>query len=352
MNLQLNKAFILGLGLLLSACGSSGDGKDEVITRADGLRVETIHTDASAVQAAAPATEGKSNPGEPSGLLAYYPGSSPDKLVVFCHGLGHTVQGSWLQYVLRVARPDLVVVTTNYRDNERLPVLRGAHDTIAATLEAKRRFPSVKTVYLLGVSLGGAVSGTAIAESVHVTPDGRSLYDYWIALEPLTNLFEAYPEAALVVPTLARYFEEEAGGPLQAQPDEYQRRSPVLRVREMAAAGLKAVAVVHGVNDGLVTYNQGRELADALLTQRIPVQMYNVLRHADGQDPGTTGTGTLTGAAGANSDPFAFLQLAGHGSEADGAHPVMRTGFELLQQMLDGGYNFGTPYAEQLVDDG
>jgi len=338
---------MLGLGLLLSACSGAGGGG----AAADEVVVESIRTDAAAVQAAAPPSTGKAEAGQPTGLFAYYRGSTPDKLVVLCHGLHHNVEAHWLQYVLRVVRPDIAVVTTNYRDNEQLPVLRGAHDTIAATLMAKARFPSIQKVYLLGVSLGAAVSGTALTESVHVTPDGRGLYDYWVALEPLTNLFEAYPEASAALPEVAVALEEETGGNPLTQPEAYQRRSPALRTEDMAAAGLRAVAIVHSVNDGLVTYNQGRELALGLAANRVPVQLLTVLRHNEGQDPGTTGTGTLTGIGGAEEDPFAPLRLAGHGNEADAAHPVMREGFVLLQQMLDGEYDFETPYREGVIDD-
>lgn len=345
---------VLPVVLLPAACSDGGEGLSFVggPQLPGGLVVEAIRTDAAAVQAAAPPTTGKSEAGQPTGLFAYYQGSAPTKLVVFCHGLGHTVERSWLQYVLREAAPDVAVVTTNYRDNEKLPILRAAQDTIAATLMAKARFPSVQTVYLLGVSLGGAVSGTAISESVHATPDGRSLYDYWVAVEPLTNLFEAYPEGAVFLPEVAAALEEETGGNPLTQPEAYQRRSPALRTQDMAAAGLKAVVVVHSVNDGLVTYNQGRELALGLLANRVPVQMHTVLRHAEGQSPGTTGTGTLTGALGLEDDPAAPLSLAGHGSEADAAHPVMREAFNFLEQMLDGSYDFDTPYNEGVIDDG
>jgi len=340
-------AALFGAASLLSACGGSDGGSGS----AKDLVIEPITTDASAVQAAAPPTTGKADAGQPTGLLVYTRGSAPDKLVVFCHGLHHNVEAHWLQYMLRVVRPDVAVVTTNYRDNDQLPILRGAQDTIAATLMAKARFPSIKTVYLLGVSLGGAVSGTALTESVHATPDGKGLYDYWVALEPLSNVFEAYPEAAAALPEVATALEEETGGTPLTQPEAYQRRSPALRAQDMAAAGLRAVAIVHGVNDGLVTYNQGRELATAVAANQIPVQLYTVLRHEEGQDPGTTGTGTLTGLAG-QDDPFTLTRLAGHADEADATHPVMREGFILLQQMLDGEYDEATPYSEGVIDDG
>jgi len=213
------------------------------------------------------------------------PGSSPKQLVVFCHGLGHTVEVSWRQAVLDFARADTAVVTTNYRDNLSLPILRAAHDTIAATLYAKQRFPSVQTVYLLGVSLGGAVSGTAISESVHVGEGGKGLYDYWVAVEALSNVFEAWTEAKAAAPDYAVFLEEETGGTPLTVPAEYLRRSPALRANEIAASGVRAAAVIHDVNDGLVVTNQGRETATALVLTGMPIQFFTVLRVASGQDP-------------------------------------------------------------------
>ncbi|TJY58803.1 hypothetical protein E4T66_14470 [Sinimarinibacterium sp. CAU 1509] len=334
--------------LVLAACGdgsSSGNASRQVVT------VESIVTNAAAIQAAAPATVGKSAPGDVAGLLAYVPGTAPTRLVVFCHGLGHTVEASWYPAVVDFADADTAVVTTNYRDNDQLPVLRAAHDTLAATLYAKQRFPSVQTVYLLGVSLGGAVSGTALVEAAHASADGRGLFDYWVDVEGLSNLSEAWAEGTAVVPEFAAYIEEETGGTPVTVPDEYVRRSPALRAQEMASLGLRAAVVVHDLNDGLVVTNQGHEMALALLTAGVPVQVFNVLRVGDGQDPGTTGTGALAGFLGLD-DPNNLIRLAGHGSEADYAHPVIRTGFEQLRMMLDGTYDETTPYAEHAVDDG
>ncbi len=315
-----------------------------------GMVIERIQTDASAVQAAAPPSTGKSDPGLPEGMLGYMEGTQPDKLVVFAHGLGHDVFKSWTQYVARTVRDDVAVVTTNYRDNDRFPILRGAHDTIAGTLLALERFPSVQTVYLLGISMGGGVSGTALTEAIHVTDDGSGLYDYWVALEPFTNMFEGYVEAAAALPEIATYMEEETGGTPVTQPAAYQRMSPALRAADMAAAGLRAAVVVHGFNDGLVAYNMGREMWLGLVTAGIPSQFFNVLRVAEGQDAGTDGTGLLTNILGL-PDPNDELGFAGHADEADAPHPIMRVGFEQLELMLNGNYDEATPALEHFVDD-
>jgi len=342
-----------GLAVLLAACGGArSDGASSGAPAPGGaVTVETIVTDAAVVQAAAPATIGKSDAGQATGLLGYVPGSQPTRLVVFCHGLGHTVEASWYQAVLDFTDADTAVVTTNYRDNLKLPVLRAAHDTLAATLYARERFPSVQTTYLLGVSFGGAVSGTAIAESQHLTLAGQPLYDYWVMVEGLSNIAEAWAEGTVAAPDYAAYLEEDSGGTPFSAPDEYQRRSAALRGPEIAAAGIKAAAVIHDINDGLVVYNQGHETATALVAAGIPVQFYEVLRVGGDQTPGTTGSGALASLLGLD-DPNNLIRLAGHGNEADYAHPVIRTGFEALRMMLDGSYDFTTLYMENVVDDG
>ncbi len=357
MKLPLLSLFFAPLLLVLAACGdsvsnpTSGNRSSGEQDLPQGLVIEQFATDASTVQAAAPPTNGKSEPGTPLGLLSYYEGSTPTRLVVFAHGLGHDVVKSWTQYIVRTTREDVATVTTNYRDNLQMPVLRGAHDIIAATLYARERFPTVETVYFLGVSLGGAISGTAIAESLHVIEPGESLFDYWVALEPLTNLIEAYAEASGAVPEYAAFMEDENGGTAMEQPQEYQRRSPATRAAEMAEAGIRAVAIIHPVNDGLVVYNQAREMASALVSVGIPTQLTTVLRHEEGQDPGTEGSGVIAGSAGVD-DPNSELRMAGHADEADATHPVMRRGFEILEELLDGVYDETIPYMEHVLDDG
>ncbi|MDX1497307.1 MAG: hypothetical protein R3352_07120 [Salinisphaeraceae bacterium] len=341
----------------VAACGSDSDddannnGASASSDLPPGLVIEQFAVDATQVQASAPPSAGKTEITQPPGLLGYYEGSVPTRLVVFAHGLNHNVVDHWTQYIIRTTRPDVATVTSDYRDNLQFPILRGAHDLIAATLHAKQRFPTIETVYLLGVSMGGAVSGTAIAESVHVTDDATGLYDYWIALEPLVNLYEAYFEAALVLPEIAADMEEDAGGDPLTQPQAYQRRSPVTRSMEMADSGIRAVAIVHPLNDGLVSYNQGREMALATSLVGIPTQLTTVLRTAEGQDAGTDGTGLIADTLGVD-DPNDQIRLAGHADEADAAHPVMRRGFEILEELLDGTYDETIPYMEHVLDDG
>ncbi len=298
----------------------------------------------------------------PGGLLVFRKDEQPTRLVVFAHGIGHNVRSSWLPHMqreLRLARHyentpgNVAFVSTDYRDNYGFPTLRGAYDIIAATEYALEKFPSIETVYLFGVSMGGAVSGTAIVESAAISDDGSSLFDYWIDVEGVSQLAETYSEAKAAgeatgnatALAAASGIERDTGGTPVECPLAYQRRSPALHAAQMQLGGIKAATVIHPVNDGLVPYNQGREMASALTTAGIATQFFTVVGIPEGQNPGSTGTGTL-GAG--DVDPA--LNLAGHGSEADAYHPVMRAAFEQLRKMLDGSYNETVPYFECIVD--
>jgi hypothetical protein len=301
-----------------------------------------------------------SNTPLPEGILVYKKGEAPTRLVVFAHGIGNNVRDSWLPHMTREIRlaksfenqpSDVAFVSTDYRDNLGFPTLRGAHDTITATRYAMEKFPSIATVYMFGVSMGGAVSGTAIIESTAVTEDGSSLYDYWLDVEGVSQLAETYTEAtaaASISETAAQAqagIERDTGGNPVTCPLAFARRSPAYHAAEMKLAGLRAATVIHAINDGLVPHNQARVMASTLTTSGIPTQFFTIVGIPAGQDPGTTGTGT---AGAGDADPY--LNLAGHASESQAYHPVMRVAFENMRKMLDGSYNETVPYFECIVD--
>ncbi|MFT5574779.1 MAG: hypothetical protein ACI89D_000290 [Bermanella sp.] len=377
-----NSVFVFGCALLLGACNgssssSSGSGSGSS-SSASTTVVDTFTTNAveelAGFDIAGPMDsipdcmpDAASNTPLPEGLLVYRRDEQPTRLVVFAHGNGHFVRGSWLPHMRRELQlaqfyqntpGSVAFVATDYRDNLGFPVLRGAHDTIAATLRALKQFPSIETVYLFGVSMGGAVSGTAIAESVILptgeskfTADGSPLFNYWINVEGVSQLAETYGEAAAAAQisefaAAARDgIERDAGGTPPECPLAYQRRSPAYHAATMKLGGIRAATVVHAINDGLVPHNQGRVMASALTTAAIPTQFFTIVGVYRGQDPGTTGTETLQAG---DADPY--LNLAGHGSEAQAFHPVMRVAFENLRKMLDGTYNETVPYFECAID--
>ncbi|HCS26736.1 MAG TPA: hypothetical protein DIW43_04755 [Spongiibacteraceae bacterium] len=372
----------LGCTVFLAACNDSSSSSSSASSGSSSgsnpIVVETFTTN-SATELASFDIAGPMDPNPgcvpdeasntplPEGLLVYRRDEQPTRLVVFAHGNGHFVRSSWLPHMRRELQlaqfyennpGSVAFVATDYRDNLGFPALRGAHDTIAATLRALKQFPSIETVYLFGVSMGAAVSGTAIAESVTLptgeskfTADGSPLFDYWIDVEGVSQLAETYTEAA-VAAQISEFaaaardgIERDAGGTPPECPLAYYRRSPAYHAATMKLGGIRAATVVHAVNDGLVPHNQGRVMAAALTTATIPTQFFTIVGVFPGQDPGTTGTETLQAG---ELDPL--LNLAGHGSEAQAFHPVMRVAFENLRKMLDGTYNETVPYFECLVD--
>lgn len=361
----------------IAACNDSSSSTSDSTFQSD-IVTESFVNDAASVLSdytMAQALEPNCTPDEasnlplPSAFMVYRRSeAAPKRLVVFAHGIGHEVSASWVPHMRRQIQAarflpqnpgDVVFLSTNYRDNFGFPALRGAHDTIAATLQVLERFPSIETVYLMGVSMGGSVSGTAIAESIDLQSGGRfsdvkePLFDYWITVEGVSNLVETYSEAQAAVQAVdndtarraVEGIERDTGGTPAECPHAYTRRSPMYHAATMKAGGLKAATVIHPVNDGLVPHNQGRQMAAALTTATIPTQFFTITRVHPWQDNGTTGTETLLLG---DADPY--LNLAGHASESDPIHPVMVTAFQQLRKMLDGSYNETVPYFECVVD--
>lgn len=269
-------------------------------------------------------------------------------IVVFDHGYGHTAY-SWIQHVEQVANRDgVIAVAMDYRFQHDSPpakgatlpssrgwrVSEGAQDSIAAAqlFDRSCRTGGLNTIY--GISMGGNTSGLVVAAKPK-RANGKPLFDYWFAIEPAVNVTETWAEATAVAKSgntfavdAAADIEEETGGTPATAPSAYQSRTVVARIADVAAAGLKGVAVVQGVDDGLVPYNQSRELVTELRANRIPTLDLTVLTRGNGE-AGTTLSGNVLGAIGQES-PF-----AGHASEVSNTQLVGVAGFDLLDELYD-----------------
>src|SRR3954463_1258465 len=267
-------------------------------------------------------------------------------IVVFDHGYGHTAY-SWVQHDEQVAARDgVIAVSMDYHGQKDLPpakgetvpssrgwrVAEGAQDSIAAAklFDAACRTGGVNTIY--GVSMGGNTSGL-VAAAQPKRANGKPLFDYWFAIEPAANVTETWAEASAVAQSgntfavqAAQDIEQEMGGTPADVPASYQSHTVVARISDIASAGLRGVTVVQGVDDGLVPYNQSRELVAGLRASGIAVDDVTVGTRGDGE-PGTTLTGNALGPAGQQS-PF-----AGHASEVSNTHVVGQTGFDLLDAL-------------------
>lgn len=292
------------------------------------------------------------------------PSRSPKTLVVFAHGYGHT-SASWAHHMQTAANDHgVAAVAMDYRgiqispdsNDDGLPESRGwnamtgAEDSIAAAKMFDTRCESINRIVIMGVSMGGNMSGLSVAlagaRDVRKS-DGSPLFDYWFDVEGAVNLIETYTAARAAAPansTAANAQEDieaETGGTFEENPDAYRSRSVVARIQDIQKAKLDGAIVIHGLDDGLVPYNQGREMASLLGASQIPTHMITIGLKSKESERETT----LTGHALSNVDSDYRSPLAGHASEKSTTHIVMVTAFERLWDLIEGdvpvGYSDG-----------
>lgn len=287
-------------------------------------------------------------------------------LLVVAHGYGHTSY-SWIDHMRRAAaNHGLIAVGMDYRGTKIVPdenddglpegrgwrVMTGAEDTVAA---AKLFSDTCKVplVVLMSVSMGSNTGGLALAlagEQGITRRAGKPLFDYWMNVEGAVNLLETYASARVLAPVneyAARAqadIEEETGGAFEEVPDAYMERTVVARADDVVASGVRGVVFVHGVDDGLIPYNQSRELAALLGAHRVPLDVLTVLRKDADSERETTATGYVGGQV----DPEYRSPFAGHASEKSTTHIVMTTSFARTWSLFTG--EEPGPYREYLVD--
>ncbi|HWC31756.1 MAG TPA: alpha/beta fold hydrolase [Actinomycetota bacterium] len=281
------------------------------------------------------------------------PAHEPTGLVVIGHGYGHTSR-SWKHHMQTMAKHGLVAVTMDYRGTRigrkpevggsptvrGWPAMDGAEDLIAAArLFDEWCAPPVVT--LLGVSMGGNITGVALAKAGERGirgHDGSPLFDYWIDVEGVVNLVETYLEGRTACAALGvgcREVEDmhrEAGGPIEQRPEAYVERSVVARIGDVRASGVRGVIVSHGVDDGLVPYNQSREISTELRLVGVPTEMRTVGLEDEDTERETTLTGHLVG----QIEPGYDSPLAGHASERSTTHIVMEDALDRLWTLMGG----------------
>jgi hypothetical protein len=280
-----------------------------------------------------------------SGWVAL-PAGRPKGIVAFTHGYGHTGL-SWVHHLRWAARElGVVALAMDYRgakvvapkkDGD-LPSSRGwnvragAADTLAATRLYEACAPAGTNV-LFSVSMGANTGGLVLAEGPQRSLGQGPLYDYWFNIEGAVNVVETYLSARMLAvsgnATAVNALEDitaEMGGPIESKPAEYQKRAIVTRVEEIAASGVKGVVMVHGLDDGLVPYNQSREILAGFDATGVPAQMFTVGRRTAESEKDTT----ITGYAMNNYDKNYISPVAGHASEKSFVHIVMKTAFERL----------------------
>lgn len=277
------------------------------------------------------------------------PSVTPRFLVAYAHGYRKPASVYWPGHLRMTARRGALAVAMDYTGIGRAPDYRGwdvragARDTIAAVKHFLRQCSSIRQVILVGVSMGANTAGLALAEGAE-RPGGRPLFDWWIDVEGATNVTETYLAARMLAPAneyiagAKEDIEEEMGGPIEQVPERYREASVVTRAGDIAASGVRGVVLIHAAEDGLVPYDQSREMATALDAEGVPLDFYTVLSKGDGE----SGT-TLIGNSGCECDPF-----AGHAGEESTTHIVMKTTFARLWALMKG--RAPGPHREFVVD--
>lgn len=273
------------------------------------------------------------------------PSSPPRAIVAVAHGYGHD-SGRWQEDLARLSEElQVVAFAMDYRgtyvdddgDIRGWQVVEGAADTNAAAALLAERC-RVDTVALFGISMGGNASGLAVAAQPTLG-NGEPLYDWWIDVEGAVDLTEEYLLARAAAGSGNAYarkaYEDmvaEFGGDFENEPQAYLDATVVLRAGDIAASGVLGVVIVHGVDDGLVPYDQSRQLAARLAEQGVSYELYTVARRSDTSQGQTSATGYVGGVVDSGySSPF-----AGHASETNEAHPVMAAAYARLASLLDG----------------
>jgi acetyl esterase/lipase len=267
------------------------------------------------------------------------PAKKPAGIVLYDHGYGHNAE-DWQQHLTQTAQRDgVIAVAVNYVATEGTTrggwrVSEGADATVAAGKLFERACPFVKAIVAYGISMGGNTSGL-VAASHAMRHDGRPLFDYWFDIEGATNVIETYLGARVLAPVNAfaagaqKDIEAEMGGPLEARPQAYADHAVVTKAEDIKASGIRGVVMVHGVGDGLVPYDQSREMQARLRQVGIPVEFFTAGTHGPSSEAGTTLDGYVPVP---HDSPF-----AGHGSEVSNTQLVIKTGFDRLAALYGSG---------------
>jgi hypothetical protein len=279
--------------------------------------------------------------GAPSHAEYVLPSGAPRGLVVMAHGYSHTAQ-SWREHMVKTAKANgVIAVTPDYRGiryegtgsegrarSRGWPVAGGAEDLVAYANHFAGACPGLARITLYSVSMGANIAGYALAANPR-RADGSPLFDYWLAVEGIHNFSSTYQNARLIEGSsdFARRaredIEAEAGGTIEARPEEYRRRTNIERIGDIAASGIRGVIVYHARFDGLAFYDQAETLVAGLRDLGVPVDVFEVGRR------GSTEPDSLA--------PFAPPEMAGHGSEISQTHIVIQGGLDRLTALLTRG---------------
>jgi acetyl esterase/lipase len=201
-----------------------------------------------------------------TGLLAVPANPAPAVLLVFCHGFGGAAS-NFNGNLADAANRGYLAVAMDYRGAQSAwKVWTGWQDTLAATLDLRARYPSVQRTIVWGISMGGEVSGLAVAYA----PAGT--YQYWVEDAGVEDLVEEWATE----PGFQGAIQAETGGNPAQVPQAYLDRSPVAHPLDIGREGLARAFLTHAAGDTIVTSTQADEMAAGLAAARVPFTLYAV----------------------------------------------------------------------------
>ena len=293
----------------------------------------------------------------------------PKGLVVFDHGYQNTAY-AWQDHITSTAQHDNVIAvavdyhaqddkgtadTAKTASSRGWRVREGADDSIwiARQFLDQCRLNDSKKVVVFGISMGGNTSGLAAAADAK-RGTGKPLWNYWVDVEGATNVIETYNEASAAANaggSTGAYAgdarddiaQEMGGQSFEQAPDVYAAHTVDLQVPAIASSGIDGVIVVHGVADGLVPYNQTRELTTQLRALGVPVDFWSIATKTPGTKSGTT----IDTDAGNTDSPFAGHAWEGSDMSGPNSYTVAVVGFERLNALLN---STGVSCTENLFD--
>ena len=182
-------------------------------------------------------------------------------------------------------------IENGFRKTRGIPVRKGVADLIAYGRSYQSRC-KVKTVVLAGYSLGAAYSGNALMKKPK-RAGGKPLFDYFVGMEAIQDIFQefqlakALPNDAFVQGAVADAAAE-LGGTIDEKPAAYHAVNPIEHVDRIKASGLRGAFLVHGVDDGLVLYQQSVDMTKALREAGIKTDLWSAGKRRPGDEPDTT----------------------------------------------------------------
>ena len=232
----------------------------------------------------------------------------------------------------------VVTVTFEYPNDQGFPVLAGAQASLQLQkqLRSDPRFARLQRVVYFGVSMGGAVSGTALSENAK---QGGAPISDWVLAEPVTDVRETYRVASGLNQLIGALDPDPGSTVSGIQQDTGQtkptvealaRRSPFANPKAIADSLRGNTTIVTGAFDAEVSPAQSFKLKMALGSVHSRSHLSIVNQDAPGGTSDFSVPALVCQLLGSTDD--VCNQLPGHEDANDPTGPVMK---EARKQLLD-----------------